>query len=224
MRQLPPIFAAVRFSLPKLKLPNIVLHYTNVHDIPPVANDGTDSKIQVSIFEHFWVEIERTAMLVKTDDEGNCHVEVMGKIGKKVERHHSYSFNMFNSISTTLFNEVERSSAMLLMCVANDVYNRTETPAPIAVDTKTRNEPASYNRVNNTIRYERMSSLRSAAGNARQRSYAPPDEPSGIRKMEHDVRGHWRTYRSGIRVWVNSHKRGDPALGTTIRVIRKGGY
>lgn len=35
-----------------------------------------------------------------------------------------------------------------------------------------------------------------------------------IRKREHAVRGFWRTLRSGNKVWVRAHTRGDPALGT----------
>jgi hypothetical protein len=35
----------------------------------------------------------------------------------------------------------------------------------------------------------------------------------GPSKRLHDVRGHWRTYRSGTRVWIRSHQRGDESLG-----------
>lgn len=35
----------------------------------------------------------------------------------------------------------------------------------------------------------------------------------GPSKRLHDVRGHWRTYRSGNRVWIRSHQRGDESLG-----------
>lgn len=42
---------------------------------------------------------------------------------------------------------------------------------------------------------------------------------SVIRKRQHEVRGHWRTYRdreSGEvkrKVWIAEHNRGDPSLG-----------
>ena len=35
----------------------------------------------------------------------------------------------------------------------------------------------------------------------------------GPSKRLHDVRGHWRTYRSGKRVWIRAHLRGDESLG-----------
>lgn len=43
---------------------------------------------------------------------------------------------------------------------------------------------------------------------------------SGQRHREHEVRGHWRTLRRGrpdeFKVFVKSHKRGDPALGSIV--------
>lgn len=51
-------------------------------------------------------------------------------------------------------------------------------------------------------------------------NYEPPEPgSSGIKKKEHEVIGHWRTYKSGVRVWVKAHKRGDPSLGTVTKVI-----
>ena len=36
------------------------------------------------------------------------------------------------------------------------------------------------------------------------------------RHREHEVRGHWRTYKSGRRVWVSPHRRGDASIGKVI--------
>lgn len=33
-------------------------------------------------------------------------------------------------------------------------------------------------------------------------------------RRDHEVRGHWRTYKSGKRTWIRSHRRGDETLGT----------
>jgi hypothetical protein len=33
--------------------------------------------------------------------------------------------------------------------------------------------------------------------------------PPGTPKGEHGVRGHWRQYQSGLRVWVREHRRGE---------------
>lgn len=40
-----------------------------------------------------------------------------------------------------------------------------------------------------------------------------------IRRRRHAVRGHWRTYPSGARVWVDAHERGDADLGRSSRVV-----
>lgn len=37
-------------------------------------------------------------------------------------------------------------------------------------------------------------------------------EPTGVRRCEHDVKGHWRTL-PGRKVWVRNHTRGDKSLG-----------
>lgn len=34
-----------------------------------------------------------------------------------------------------------------------------------------------------------------------------------IRKRAHKVRGHWRHYKTGERVWIDEHQRGDASLG-----------
>ena len=39
------------------------------------------------------------------------------------------------------------------------------------------------------------------------------------RRREHDVREHWRTYKSGKQVLVKSHKRGDPHVGRASKVF-----
>jgi len=39
-----------------------------------------------------------------------------------------------------------------------------------------------------------------------------------IRRRDHAVRGHWRTYRNGARTWIRSHQRGDEELGTVVAV------
>ena len=34
------------------------------------------------------------------------------------------------------------------------------------------------------------------------------------RRRDHSVRGHWRKYKSGKKIWIEAHRRGDPDLGT----------
>jgi hypothetical protein len=70
-------------------------------------------------------------------------------------------------------------------------------------------------RVGDTFRYAPIESL------SKRTSGRPCETPgaSGIKKKDHAVRGHWRHYPNGNRVWVRSHRRGDPDLGTSTRVL-----
>lgn len=46
----------------------------------------------------------------------------------------------------------------------------------------------------------------------------PTAHVDGASRRQHEVRGHWRRYRrSGKRVWVRSHQRGDAALGVVTK-------
>lgn len=39
-------------------------------------------------------------------------------------------------------------------------------------------------------------------------------------RRQHSVRGHWRKYQDGRRVWINAHLRGDPKLGVITKDYR----
>lgn len=101
---------------------------------------------------------------------------------------------------------------------------RADPSAPVGLRMK---GARAYEKAEDCVRYARLHDLRSLAGLAHNAPQAAPDlqEPadpdgSGIRKRDHAVRGHWRTYRNGARVWVQAHRRGDPELGSVTRVIR----
>lgn len=107
------------------------------------------------------------------------------------------------------------------MRIAAELWQRleTDTPTRLPVVTGERLAPRAYERAGDTIRYIDAGDLHSQAGLASLRTYTPPEDPSGIRKRDHQVRGHWRTYKSGARVWVRNHRRGDPDLGTVTRIV-----
>lgn len=92
-----------------------------------------------------------------------------------------------------------------------------ELSSDLSVLTGARNMPLPkfHARQGDTIRYARITDLKSAAG---QRGYTPPEDPSGIRKRDHAVRGHW-VHRNGTRFWRRAHRRGDKELGTVTRVL-----
>lgn len=87
-----------------------------------------------------------------------------------------------------------------------------------SVNTHDRNKASGFVRVGDTIRYDYLEDLASQSGNDALRGYVRPEVSSGIRKREHQVRGHVRI-RNGRTIWVRSHKRGDAELGRVTRVI-----
>lgn len=42
----------------------------------------------------------------------------------------------------------------------------------------------------------------------------------GSKQMEHSREGHWRTYKDGRRIWIDTYTAGDPTLGTKLDTPR----
>jgi len=98
------------------------------------------------------------------------------------------------------------------------ILRASEKQADPSVNTHDRNKASGFVRVGDTIRYDYLEDLASQSGNDALRGYVRPEVSSGIRKREHQVRGHVRI-RNGRTIWVRSHKRGDAELGRVTRVI-----
>jgi hypothetical protein len=214
--KLPPIFAKNRFSIPKDKQPPVIirLELADVENaIKYIREAPDDQNLNLKIWPHLWLEGPHVGMLVINHDENSSTVYCWTYRHKKPTKH--------------LFNEDINQDGDKLFKVTKAMFYQgmvalhllTEEEAEVSVNTKTRNKPRFWLKEKDGIRYAPISSLASMSGQSAQRGYVPPDQPSGIKMREHDVRGHWRTYSSGIRVWVRSHKRGDPELGRVTRVI-----
>ena len=150
-------------------------------------------------------------ILAYRPDETRVHVRSWNRDGK-----HPTSF-WFSDFTEKGLTDLEIIAKAQYFQAAYTLHLYTERAAEVSVNTLARNAPSAFAREGDTLRFARMSDLASAAGQAR--GYERPVEPSGIRMREHDVRGHWRTFRSGVRVWVRAHKRGDAALGRVTRVV-----
>ena len=225
LRSLPPIFARVRGGLPRERLPPVVVsvgHERLKHAAIYLGalNDGDDDvrkrfHVESSLWfdqpqwDHVWFEIPQAGMLMWRGDLYHFSRGELKPVRVKTEGRESHE-------------PWEAIRLAQLYQVTTAIYLEAERPADVSVNTFTRNAPRQFVRQGDTLRYAPLSSLASSAGQSRQREYAPPEESSGIRMREHDVRGHWRTYSSGVRVWVRSHKRGDPDLGRVTRVIGDG--
>lgn len=211
---LPPIFSKVRFRLPKVDMPPVLFRFTKEHiDHARATIAALTEEIPLYTYTHCWLETPWLGILAYCPDETRVHVRAWNSKGK-----HPTSF-WFSDFTEKGLSDLETIVKAQYFQAAYTLHIHTERPAEVSVNTLTRNSPRAYRREGDTLRFTQLADLASAAGQARQRGYEPPAEPSGIRMREHDVRGHWRTYASGVRVWVRPHTRGDPDLGRVTRVI-----
>lgn len=220
MRDLPPIFAKHRFDLPAKMRPGVVFAVSRDMDDEAYALaqqlDGKD--VKASHFGCWWVEHNNMAILATIVGEDTYALHVYGR---RSGQQPPFLFHTaaLNDASWGDLADWQKVAAATYIRAALLFASYTERDADVSVNTRTRNKPCAFIRRGDTFRYDRVDNLASASGHAMQRGYERPKEPSGIRMREHDVRGHWRTYSSGVRVWVRPHKRGDASLGQSRRIL-----
>jgi hypothetical protein len=214
-RDLPPIFSKARFDIAKKDVPAVLFRFDKDHiDDARRTIAALTEEIPLYTYAHCWMETPWTGMLVYCPDEVRVQVTSWNNKGKRVA---SFWFSDFTEKG---LSDLEIICKAQYFQAAYTLHKYTEAAAEVSVNTLSRNAPSAYRREGDTLRFAKLDDLRSAAGQARQRDYERPDEPSGIRMREHDVRGHWRTFPSGARVWVRAHKRGDASLGRVTRVLQ----
>lgn len=213
-RQLPPIFAKVRFDLSKTDTPAVLFSFTKAHiDEARIAINSLTKEIGIYTYAHCWMETPVMGMLAYCPDDERVFLVAWNNRGKKIA---DFSFSSFTEDG---LSDVEIICKAEYYRASYTLHIYTEGTAEVSVNTLSRNRPSAYRREGDTMRFAKLDDLASAAGQARQRDYQRPEEPSGIKMREHDVRGYWRTYPSGVRVWVRPHKRGDASLGRVTRVL-----
>lgn len=215
IRKLPPIFSKVRFRISREDTPPVIFQFSKEH-IDEARGQIANLKDEVPLYtySHCWMETPYLGILAYCPDEQRVHIRAWNRDGKLSG---NFSFKDFTERGLTDLETVIKAQYFQ---AAFTLHLHTERPADMSVVTASRNAPKSYRREGDTLRYVRISDIASAAGLARLRDYQRPEDPSGIRMREHEVRGHWRTFSSGMRVWVRPHKRGDPDLGRVTRVVR----
>ncbi|MCG7629017.1 hypothetical protein MHM88_14495 [Epibacterium sp. MM17-32] len=223
LRQLPKVFAKHRFSISKSQQPYLVFHLQRqehvalTENIHSLADEG---HVAIQYFPSWWVEIDQGwGLHCRCDDDKVNTLDLYDPRGLR----HSTDF-VSREMETYVREKEQSPSGLNLNTLARSLFLEASTAlhlrlegAPrISTYTGVTNEKAISVRVGDTMKFVPFSRLATAPV-----SQAPRREEgaSGIRKREHVVRGHWRQYRSGVRVWVNAHRRGDPALGTTTRIV-----
>jgi len=213
-RKLPPIFARVRFQIPAHLTPPVVALLTreSINEARRVIMARSKHEdFPLMVWHHCWMETPYLGLLCLSKDD-ESQVMAWNTRDKNPTK---WVFTGWDQELDDLGKVVK---AQFYQAVTS-LHLYTEREADVSVNTLTRNAPSAFLRQGETLRFVRAESLASAAGQARQRNYERSADPSGIRMREHDVRGHWRTFPSGVRVWVKPHKRGDPDLGRVTRVI-----
>lgn len=223
MTRLPPVFAARRLALPPATVPPIVIHFSEEH--LSKARDALDEiskgkTAQQLFYRHWWCEFGKTGLLCLSTDQGDAllhDITIFKRKGQPYRFRHRHDDQNTPDLLDRLPPIQGTAIAVLQLCTyalhlfSNAPLRRSST------DTLIRAAPAAYRQEGDTLRFTRLHSL--AEAHCPADTYERPRDPSGIKMRAHDVRGHWRTYKSGIRVWVRSHTRGDPALGRVQRII-----
>lgn len=220
IKRLPPIFAAARFKMPAEALPAVVFVMDRQREAEAdtiiAENDRRDVKIEH--FGRWWVECANIGILSTMSGEDEYTLWVWGKRSGPQKPFALHTADLKADVYERL-TDWQKVAAATYIRGALVLASYTAQAADVSVLTGERKSPVSFTREGDTLRYARVTDLQTASGLIRQRAYEPPAETSGIRMREHDVRGHWRTFSTGARIWVRAHKRGDPDLGRVTRVI-----
>ena len=217
-RPLPPIFAKARFGLGANQAPAVVFRVDREMDDLAgqlVAKmDGQDTRTEH--FGRWWIEYDHIGILATMTGEREHTLQAWGK-RTGVRAAFPVNDDVWWSDTYDGFTDDQKLTAALYLRAAILLASYTDAQADVSVLTGTKKAPSAWERQGDTLRYASISDLRSTSGLTRE--YQRPADPSGVRMREHEVRGHWRTFSTGVRVWVRSHKRGDPDIGRVQRVI-----
>ena len=219
--KLPPIFADARFKMPAQTLPAVVfvMDRQREAEADAIIAENNHRDVKIEHFGRWWVECDNIGILSTMTGEDEHTLWVWGKRSGPQK---PFVLHTTDLVADTYgrFSDWQKVAAAAYIRGALVLASYTEQSADVSVLTGERKPPVSFAREGDSLRYARITDLCTASGLIRQRGYEPPSEPSGIRLREHDVRGHWRTFSTGVRVWVRAHKRGDPSLGRVTRVIK----
>lgn len=244
MPELPRLFQKIRFKIPANIRPSVLIDlshdpFDEVDDMVAaqhVAN-GENYTLEIRFWKNFWIELPMS----RNEDPRRRHL----RFGMHCVLDDGKS--EFEDIRITVYNHDGYSRGTL---VAGDYFGKPLPPNPtneqIAYDglamglayqlhylslrrkamvvpgytpPTDRAEPRYHGIVGDTFRYERVSA-HAMAEFVHQRDSKRESHKTDIKKRDHEVVGHWRQYKSGKRVFVRGHRRGDPALGTVTKVYK----
>lgn len=229
--KMPPIFMKFKTTIfefrdylkklglpPEEAFPRIVVHadYNSVRK----ETEKVRSFDHVDLYSMFWIELNspstrRAFYCIFNEADFGLSIAVVDQDGAAIDHFtHPADDAGFRSSKTDLshsrlmiFNTV--MATMGLMTIHREGQKTS-------VFTFSRNKASVFYCEGDVTKFKRIFDLKKLPSPEYMR---PEPGSSGIRKKEHDVIGHYRTYKSGVKVFVRPHKRGDPSLGTVTSVF-----
>lgn len=208
----PSIFQKYMKWFPKEFAPSILIFYdTKTLNKLRIKNNGKRI-FRIDFYEDFFFEISNGAAhclfmyetnilkILLIDSEGQPVSKVEVSVSDPIELEHIPSEEK-EAVKFILFG-----LALLTM----------EKEKRTSIFTAQRNKASVYYREGNEVKLKRIFDMKRLPAP----EYRSPEPGlSGIKKKQHDVIGHWRTYKSGVKVYVKPHKRGDATLGIVTKLI-----
>jgi hypothetical protein len=208
------IFEKAVKQIDPLYRPHIVI-VTDIVELSRLNRQDRDPIHEIDIYENFWFENGMEGALVNFNPENyeltvaifNVNGDTIDLFQKKIDAE-----NIKVKDDVTVHQGVLVTQILFTMyLIAQARKNKRQS-----VFTGQRNKASIYYRQGDTVRWKRIWDANKLPSPIYQK---PEPGASGIRKREHDVIGHWRTYKSGARVFVKPHKRGDPSLGRVTKLL-----
>lgn len=225
IKGLPPGYTAFTLSWDYLRNregffrppPHIVFYFDDEYLYKQNQKPRNKVAKQIDLYEWFWFETSQSSHACLFDPKTHVfkvmsmYIGISDKVDSwSVDIHPERIHESRSTLSPPQDEDLSKILfALMLMTRARDEKSNS-------ILTMNRNKVSVHYRKGDTISFTRLMDL----GKLPDPNYEPPEPgSSGIKKKEHDVIGHWRTYKSGVRVWVNPHRRGDPELGKVTKVI-----
>lgn len=243
MRKLPAIFDKVRFSIPADKRPKVVLTAGHgIYDLVDAEiregyqkNPGGSFHFNLNFWENFWIEsatcIENKPRAYAVHCYGPPGSENLDEFSvtiwnARAEHRGTFKFGDYwighvRDVNMPRASDDEYAYEGLAGAIAFHLHyfskrlrETVNVPASVHVTDKSVGM-STYVKVGDTLRYERVNY--DEVRKLYMRTVPQAHEPA-YHKRQHDVVGHWRQYKSGKRVYVRAHTRGDPKLGVITKI------
>lgn len=211
-------------ALPKSLYPEIVIHFDNEEQIASYMDQEAGQEDMYVAYDRMYIELTKvigeSILIIRKDKQATFYIMSHNGYGAlpffKLANGNTYFYGLDGKRVTPNLKDQNAMSIAQRIYLATILYINSIQKDHVSINTETRNRPSIYTRIGDTYRFAKVDHL----SGKNSPKYQKPLEPTGIKKKHHHVRGHWRTYKSGVKVWVKAHERGDPDLGHVTRILK----